>query len=444
MVEIVQNYVPREQFMPFHARSERFSAMVCHRRAGKTVACVNDMVAKAIYNERKRPVYAYVGPLLKQAKKVAWEYLKEYTDGLTDKVNESELYVRMRHNQSTLWIYGADNPDSVRGLYHDGVILDEFGDMHPKIWSTNVLPTLSDRQGWAVFIGTPKGKNHFYKIFKRAMTEPGWYQFMLRASESGIISAAELALMKQEMDTEDEYLQEYECSFEAAVMGSYYTKILSALEAKGQLSTNEADYDPQFPVYVAADLGKSDSCAWWFWQTRPNGIAVIDYYEADGQEVDHYFDMLDNRGYAKYGTIWLPHDARAKFLGSRRSVVEQFLQAGYPIKVIPKLDLKDGIAAARKVMPMCYFHPRAADGVECLREYHREFDEETKAFRDKPLHNWASHGADGFRYMAEVVEDPSKAPKLIEVVSAADFAPRFTLEQLYKMNKPSARSLRRM
>lgn len=441
MTEICQPYEPRPQFEAFHARKERFSAMVCHRRAGKTVACVNDMIAKAIYNTRKRPVYAYVGPMLKQAKKVAWEYLKEYTEGLADKVNESELYVRLRHNQSTLWIYGADNPDSVRGLYHDGVILDEFGDMHPKIWSTNVLPTLSDRQGWAVFIGTPKGKNHFYKVFKRAETEPQWYQFLLRASESGIIPPSELALMRQEMDTEDEYLQEYECSFDAAVPGTYYTKLLVAGEIEGRIYTDRAEWEPDQKVFVAFDLGRSDSTAAWFWQARPDGWAIIDYHEADGQDPEYYFEMLNGKGY-EYDTVWLPHDARAKTFSTRRSSVEQFLDAGFPIRIGPKLEIQDGISAARKVLPSCYFHPRTEDGVECLREYRREYDEEKKAYREKPLHNWASHGADAFRYLSLVIADDTRSkPK--PQIAIPSFAPKFTLDKLFAEHSKTLRLGRR-
>jgi hypothetical protein len=426
----VSTYEPREQFMPFHMRKERFAAMVCHRRAGKTVACINDAVTKAIYNQRKRPVYAYVGPILKQAKKVAWGYLKEYTDGLTDKVNESELYVRLKHNQATIWIYGADNPDSVRGLYHDGIILDEFGDMHPKIWSANVLPTLSDRQGWAVFIGTPKGKNHFYKVFERSKTEPEWYNFILRASQSGIINDAELALMRREMDTEDEYLQEYECSFDAAVLGTYYTKILSRLEATGKIYNADADHDPDQEVYVAFDIGRSDSTAAWFWQVRPDGVAVIDHLEANGQDPEFYFDLLEKKQY-KYAAVWLPHDARAKTFATKRSTVEQFLDAGFPVRIGPKLDIQDGINAARKVLPQCYFHRRTEEGVECLREYRREYDAEKKVYCERPLHNWASHTADAFRYMALVLEDSVAKPQEDKRIITLDLSPKYNLNQLF-------------
>src|SRR5947207_655670 len=192
--EVRVDYVPRKHFIPFHERSQRFACLVAHRRAGKTVASVNELVARAIYSRKKHPRYAYIGPLLKQAKKVAWEYLKDYTKGLEGKKpSESELTVRLKHNQAEISIYGADNPDAFRGQYFDGVVLDEYGDMSPSVWGKVILPTLADRKGWAVFIGTFKGKNHFYKIFRRSQgldLRPGedseyfrtnWFNLLLRA-----------------------------------------------------------------------------------------------------------------------------------------------------------------------------------------------------------------------------------------------------------------------
>ena len=141
--EIRVNYQPRDQFLSFHRRQTRFACLVAHRRAGKTVACVNELVARAIFSKKKRPRYAYIGPLLKQAKKIAWEYLKEYTSGLeAKKPSESELTIRLRHNEAEISIYGADNPDAFRGQYFDGVVLDEYGDMSPSVWSKVLLPTL--------------------------------------------------------------------------------------------------------------------------------------------------------------------------------------------------------------------------------------------------------------------------------------------------------------
>lgn len=418
------SYEPRKAFMGFHSRSTRFACMVAHRRAGKTVASVNEIIARAIYCKKKRPRYAYVAPLLKQGKKIAWEYLKEYTDGLQQKKpSESELTVRMRHNDAEISIYGADNPDAFRGQYFDGVVLDEYGDMSPSVWGTVLFPTLTDRNGWAVFIGTFKGKNHFYNIFRRSQgldLKPGedpeyyrksWFNLILKASASGILGEDQLKIARAEMDDE-EYAQEYECDPNAVVKGTYYAKLLADLERKGQIYA-DVEWDPDQPVEVAFDLGYTDSTAAWFWQKRPDGIAVIDYLEAHSQPLGFYFNALRDRPY-EYRTIWLPHDAKAKSLQTGRSTIEQFLQEDFPIRISPKLDTQDGISAVRKVLPMCYFNPKTENGVEALRAYKRDYDEDKKVFSDNPRHDWASHGADAFRYLSlvaqglRVAEEPKK------------------------------------
>jgi phage terminase large subunit len=430
MPEIIVPYQPRVHFAPFHSRSSRFACMVAHRRAGKTVACVNELIARAIYSKKKRPRYGYIGPFINQAKKIAWEYLKEYSDGLlAKKANETELTVRLAHNGAEISIYGADNPDRFRGLYFDGVILDEFGDMAPSIWTSVLLPALSDRQGWAVFIGTPKGKNHFFQIYNRARTEPGWYHFMLKASESGVLPATELALQRREQG-EDEYLQEYECSFDAAVKGTYYAKLVAELEGLGRINSANASYDPECPVQVAMDLGFTDSTALWYWQERPDGVALIDYDEANSEPLRFYFDLLNQKGY-KYSTIWLPHDARAKTLQTGVSTIQQFLMENFPVRIAPELRVQDGINVVRRLLPYCWFSPRCANGVEALRAYHRKWDEVTKSFNENPADDWSSHGADAFRYLCLVARErivaPQAEPKAIVVRSEP-----ITLEGLWK------------
>jgi phage terminase large subunit len=423
------DYIPRAPFVPFHERSQRFAVMVAHRRAGKTVASINELVARAIYSTKKRPRYAYIGPLLKQAKKIAWEYLKEYTRGLElKKPSESELSVVLKHNNAEIAVYGADNPDAFRGQYFDGVVLDEYGDMSPSVWGKVILPTLADRKGWAVFIGTFKGKNHFYKIFRRSqgldlregekLEDPdyykkNWFNLLLRADQSGILSDEELTLQRMEQD-EEEFRQEYLCDPNAAVKGTYYAKIVAQLEDKGQIFA-DIDWQADQPVEAVFDLGYTDSTAAWFFQRRPGGIAIIDYLEAHSQPLSYYFDLLHGRNY-DYKHIWLPHDAKAKSLQTGRSTIEQFLQAKFPVRIAPKLDIQDGINAVRKILPICHFNRRCEEGVEALRAYRRAYDEEKKVFSDHPQHDWSSHGSDAFRYLCLVakeivVTDEEKPPE---------------------------------
>lgn len=448
-------YKPRAQFLPFHLRTHRFGVMVAHRRAGKTVACVNELVARAIHSKKKRPRYAYICPLLKQGKKIAWEYLKEYTRGLeAKKPSESELSVVLSHNNAEICIYGADNPDAFRGQYFDGVVLDEYGDMSPSVWGKVLLPTLADRKGWAVFIGTFKGRNHFYNIYRRSMGmdlrpddpppeyfKKHWYSYLLKASESGILSADELRLQQAEQD-EEEYQQEYECNPNASVKGTYYAKLISKMEVDGHINSERATWDPEFPVDVYTDLGIGDSTALWFTQRRPDGYALINYEESHGQKLSFYYDLL--RGYPyRYGRIFLPHDAKQRTLQTGRGTIELVLQedAEKPfarfdrtdtsplIRICPKLDVQDGINAVRHILPTCWFSPKAMEGVEALRAYKREYDEDHKVFNEKPNHDWASHGSDAFRYFALSVKGLA-APEIQN--KAVDIKPKIQLMPMFE------------
>jgi phage terminase large subunit len=455
MPEIVVPYTPRPHFLGFHNRGQRFACLVAHRRAGKTVACVNDLITRAIYSKKKRPRYAYIAPQLKQAKKIAWEYLKEYTDGICDKVSESELWVRLKHNGAEICIYGADNPDSFRGQYFDGVVLDEYGDMSPSVWGKIILPTLADRRGWAVFIGTFKGKNHFYKIWRRSQgldLSPGeepeyfilnWFNQTLKASESRILSDEELKLQRSEQD-EEEYQQEYECNPNAAVKGTYYAKILAQIDE--QTRDQRAVYDPEFPVEVYSDLGVGDTTALWFVQSLPGAYLLIDYEEHGGQALGFYANLLREKPY-KYSKIWLPHDAKARTFQTGRSTIELFLEEDKfdPLKrfdprdtspiidICPKLDIQDGIQAVRKILPQCHFAPsqNTQDGVECLRAYKREWNEDTQVFREKPNHDWASNGSDAFRYFALKVKDRAKMRPENRPDEDPN-RPKITMEQLWE------------
>lgn len=224
MSEIVIPYTPRpiwrETIHPALS-DNRFAVLVCHRRFGKTVGTVNEMIKKAVLNERKAPVYAYVAPYRNQAKRVAWEYLKYYTNPIPGRtVNESELFVELptRHQGSPgarLYIIGADHPDALRGIYLDGVILDEYANIKPELWGGVIRPALSDREGWAVFIGTPKGQNQFYEMYQYADKSDGWYSCIYRADESGVLPNDEIADMRAQM-TEMEYRQELLCDFTAS------------------------------------------------------------------------------------------------------------------------------------------------------------------------------------------------------------------------------------
>lgn len=377
--------------------------MVCHRRAGKTVASVNELVLRALFTSKKNARYAYIAPFYRQAKDVAWVYLKEATRNFAQKIRESDLRIELP-NGAWITLYGSDNPDALRGLYLDGVVMDEYGDSRPSLWGQVVLPCLADRKGWALFIGTPKGKNHFHQIYQRGLKEKGWYSLTLKATESGILDNEELQEMRAQM-SDEEWDQEMECSFTAAIIGTYYAALIGKLELSGRIAPDVVKFDPAFPVKAAADLGRSDSTAFWFWQETPHGVHVIDYYENQGEGVQFYIDHLNSLPY-RFEEIWLPHDAVAKTLSTNRSTIEQMLDAGFPCRRTPRLEVQHGIDAVRKVLPHCWIDQnKCFAGVEALRAYSRTYNELTKSFSEKPKHNWASDGSDAFRYFSLVVKD---------------------------------------
>jgi hypothetical protein len=437
-------YEPRKQFLPFHARKERWACIVFHRRGGKTVGCINDLHTRALYTPKKNARYAYIAPFYRQAKDVAWMYLKEATQDSAVKVKESELSVEL-FNGAKITLYGADNPDALRGLYLDGVILDEFGDCRPSLWGEVVLPCLADRKGWAVFIGTPKGKNHFWQVRERAKRESNWYYLEVRASDPGcVLPQEELDEMRAQM-SEAQYAQELECSFEAAVIGTYYAKQISLMEAgridgkPGGPQIGIVRHDPDFPVSASADIGYTDSSAWWFWQHRPDGIAVIDYEEHHSEALPFYFQLLRGKGY-DYETIWLPHDAKAKSLQTGRTTVEQWLAERnddgaqeFPIDIVPRLDVQHGIDAVRFILPHCYIDQvKCGEGIEGLRAYRRAYSEITKSFSEKPVHDWSSNPADSFRYLALVAKERIETKNVRQILTEGNYKPPgMTLEALH-------------
>jgi len=359
-------YEPREAFLPFHERTQRWAVNVCHRRAGKTVAAVNDLIRDVLLCKLERPRAYYISPTYAQSKKVAWDYAKHYSaPEYLAKFNETELRIDYP-NGGRLQLVGADNPDSLRGIYADAVVLDEFAFMGSDVWTKIIRPALSDRQGRATFISSVNGRNEFYKLYKTAQDDPEWFTMNLRAGSSGIIWPKELAALKRDMP-EGDYQQEYENDFDVAAKGSYYGKLISDAEADGRICG--VPYDGAALVDTAWDLGIGDATAIWFLQEVGREIHAIDYYEASGQPLAHFAQVLLNRGYA-YRDHILPHDAEARELGTGKSRAEMLDGFGIRSRIAPKLPVDDGIAAVRVMLPRMWFDAkRCADGVEKLRQY---------------------------------------------------------------------------
>lgn len=400
---VVIPYSPRKAFAGFHSRTKRWACLVCHRRAGKTVAAINDLIRAALTCQSPNPLFGYIAPYRSQAKSVAWDYLKRYAAPVIKQVNEAELQVDLIGPKSPrIRLFGADNADAMRGLGFDGVLLDEYGDFRPSVWGHVIRPTLSDKQGWAVFMGTPKGKNQFWDIYDDSLGNPDeWFSLKLKASTSGILPQSEIDAVRKQI-TEDQFEQEFECSFEAAILGAFYGVEMRMLADEGRIT--KVAYDPSLTTFTAWDIGHTDDTSIWWYQIIRGEIHLIDFHSVSGSGVEDVGKLVASKPY-HYEMHYLPHDARAKtFASNGKSTIEQLIPfLGFDkMDIAPGLSVQDGIQAARMTLPHCWFDAeKCKDGIEALRQYERQYDEDRKAFRSNPKHpNWPNHASDAFRYLS--------------------------------------------
>lgn len=390
-------YRPRDPQVVIHQAVEdnRFNVVVAHRRMGKTVSAINQLIHSALNCDKPNPRFAYIAPTYNQAKRVAWDYLLEYTRPLGAKANIAELRVDFHGRRISL--YGADNYDSLRGVYLDGVVIDEIGDINPNLFTEIIRPCIADRQGWCMFIGTPKGANHFKTLRDKAdLKTDGWNLLEFKSSETGILPQTELDAAFKEMG-EDKFMQEFECSFAAAVEGSYYGKMVNDLVLKDRVG--DIHYDELARTICAWDLGMGDSTAIWVCQLAGHEIRLVDFLENHGVGLDYYVNWLKQNNYEKAEQL-LPHDVQVRELGTGKSRKEMLEESGLQVTVVPKLSVDDGIQSVRRMLPRCWFDHKTKQGLDALRNYRREYDEKRDVFFDKPVHDWCSHASDAFRYLA--------------------------------------------
>ena len=395
-MKIVIPYKPRKHQKEVHNNLKRFNVLVCHRRFGKTVLCINEILKKAMQNTLPRPRYYYLAPTYSMAKRTAWDYLKEYTGVLPNVTyHETELRADLP-NGARIQLLGCERPDSLRGLYIDGVILDEVAQMPPRLWTEIIRPALSDREGWMVAIGTPQGHNAFFDLYDYANHQEGWYAKTFKSSETGIISDLELNEAKHLMPDEV-YEAEFECSFDSAALGSIYAKGLTKAEEDGRIT--KVPYETGIKVNTFFDLGMQDKTAIWFVQIKGSAFHIIDYYENSGESLEFYASVLDEKKYL-YDTHYLPHDANVRELGTGVSRVETAQSLGMRTSIVPKLSIDDGINAVRMILSRCWFdHEKCKDGLDALRQYRWAVSDKGEV-KNRPEHSWCSHAADAFRYFA--------------------------------------------
>lgn len=371
----------------------------------------------ALRSAKPDPRYAYIAPLYVQAKDVAWGYLKRFASPIPGaRFNEAELRADFP-NGARVRLYGADNYDRMRGIYLDGVVMDEYADMPSAAWAEVIRPALSDREGWAVFIGTPKGRNEFFRLWQSARASEQWFSLMLRASETGILAQGELDDARAGMTT-DQYEREFECSFDAAVPGAYYTRSIADMRAQGRFGRVAAD--PLMTYRAYWDIGgtgrKADATAIWVCQFISREIRVIDYYEAKGQPLATHIEWLRKRGYGA-ALMVLPHDgANAEkvysvtYEGALRS-------AGFDVVTIPNQGTGAAmrrVEAARRVFGQIWANEDTTrPGFDALGAYHAKIDE-ARGVDLGPEHDWASHAADAFGLMCVHYEMDKPRPAYVD------------------------------
>ena len=408
MTTIQIDYTPRPLQVEVHKMLDenRFNVLVMHRRWGKTVCAINHLIKRAIEETKPNPRLFYISPTFRQSKLVAWDYLKHFTANIPNtKFNETELRADLP-NGARITLLGSENPSSIRGIYGDLFVIDEVANCPESLFPEIIRPAASDRKGSVCFLGTPQGHNYFHDLCQAAASTEGWSRQMYKASETNLIDDDELAAARATM-TEDQYNQEFECSWVANVPGSIFGKELQAADDKGRITS--VPHDPQHKVDTFWDIGVHDYTAIWFTQSIGRGeVHVIDYYENRGEGLPHYVAELDSKPYT-YGHHYGPHDLEVKEMGTGKSRREAAYSLGLTFRVVPRLPVEDGIHAARMLIPRCWFdRDNCRKGLEALRHYHRAYNERTRTFRDSPVHDWSSHSADSFRYMSVGLEQADK------------------------------------
>jgi hypothetical protein len=394
---------PRAHFREFLESRHRWSVLVAHRRAGKTVAVVQKLIACALTHQRPGPPlrYAYIAPTRDQAKDIAWGYLQDYTAKIPGAVaNQAELKVTYP-NGATIRLYSGENYERMRGVYFDGVVSDEDADIPPAAFDFVILPCLLDYDGWHTRIGTPKGRNVFWRAYRDAVDDPDSYALMLKASESGILSEAALGAMRKKL-TPEAYAQEMECDFSVGRPGAIYAKFLEAALSEGRIM--DFPWDRGEPVWTSWDLGAPQNTRTVYWQFIGREIHVIDHdTDLDLTPAARVAHMVA-KGYP-YAGHFFPHDAAASEK-TGKNFQDTMQEAGLEgIRILPRCrEVWPGINKCGEMFPRMVFHKEKTKHLrDSLEAYHRKEDKQSGFIRSEPVHDWASHDADAFRMMGEAM-----------------------------------------
>ena len=408
---IPHNYTPRPYQLGLWSamidNKKKRAIYVWHRRAGKDLLALNRILYSAMFEAVG--TYWHIFPSYAQGAKSVWQetnsegrkYIDYIPQELIAKKNEKELKITLK-NGSIYQIVGSDNPDSLRGAGIKGAVFSEYAEQDPRAWGT-IQPMLLENNGWAMFNFTPKGQNHAYELYKMAQKMPDvWHSEIKTAEETGVFTQEQLEQVKAEILSEgktlDFFNQEFLCSFNNPIEGAYYSKIIDDLDKQGRIG--DFPHNPALPVFTFWDLGVGDATTIWFAQFVGNEIRIIDYIEDNNRGLDSYIKEVKDITYI-YEQHYAPHDIQIREFTNGKSRLETAYELGLRFMIAPKLSIDDGINAVRSILPKCFFNEATTRrGLLTLKNYKKEFDNKNNTFKLQPKHDWASHGADAFRYLA--------------------------------------------
>lgn len=388
---------PRRQFRTYLERGKRWACMVVHRRGGKTFGCIQDLLNKAFTTERPGPPlrFAYIAPTRDQAKDIAWGYIKTFLSPFPGvRINEADLIATLPHG-ATIRLYSGESYERMRGLYLDGVVIDEYADIDPAAWHSVIRPCLSDYNGWATFIGTPKGRNAFWRLWNDACGNPEWFTLMLKASDSGIIPEEELRDIRKGTPAHI-FEQEYECSFAIGRPGAIYVRALEKARSEKRIS-NDILWFKELPVYTSWDVGAPLNQKVWIWQMVGDRLNYLEALSGDDEckTPADWAARLKAKQYA-YGAHFLPHDASTENGGLWQGALATAGLTGV-VPVPRQLSVWDGINLANDAFPRIHFNESGCvDGLDALDAYHSKEERDGVTIKDVPVHDWASHYSDAF------------------------------------------------
>ena len=414
-------YTPRKHQAYIHQELDkhRYAVLCCHRRFGKTVMVLNHLIRAALTNTNHNPRYAYIAPTYKQAKSIAWDYLKFYTKNIPGtKWNESELRCDLV-NGARITLLSSENFDSIRGIYLDACAIDEVAQVSQGLIDEVIVPALSDRRGKLFLIGTPKGMNNiFYDYYQKAQSDPKWFLYKAKASETKIVDEEELSNALTVMG-KAKYDQEFECSFIGNLEGSIYGDLVQELDDKGNIGA--VPYDPSLPVNTAWDIGYNDSTSIIFFQLLNHQLNIIETYENDNEALPHYIKFLQDKDYI-YDTHYGPHDLDVTEFSNGKTRREVASALGVRFRIAPRILLEDGIHAVKMILPRCKIDSNnCADLLIALRHYHRKFNDKERIFKSKPVHDFSSHMCDALRVLATALDENKTTNKNLQRVAESSY-----------------------